>query len=270
MAIFVNILAWTLLLLGGILLPFIPGAYDPLAATLSVSATTMAFGSLLVVPVGLMWLLTGREYASAKGALIIATLLTVGVALATAAGGSLTAAAAMFATAIAWAARLWRRAGAAQRIGAHLPRAVPTAVITIPLVMIGARWTLAEPAAAWSRDRVIGNAVPMIADIERFRERTGAYPVAISSVHPDYLPGVLGVERYRYEPSGEAYNLYFEHPSPTLGVQEIVMYNPRGEQDISSHAIDLLQLSPEDIRRQRGYFTTQELRQSGWRRFLFD
>ena len=29
------------------------------------------------------------------------------------------------------------------------------------------------------------------------------------------------------------------------------MYNPRGEQDISRHAFELLQLSPEEIRRQR-------------------
>jgi hypothetical protein len=40
-----------------------------------------------------------------------------------------------------------------------------------------------------------------------FHERTGAYPAAISSVWPDYHPGVIGVERYRYEPSGKAYNL---------------------------------------------------------------
>ena len=48
------------------------------------------------------------------------------------------------------------------------------------------------------------------------------------------------------------------------------MYNPRGEQDISSHAMDLLQLSPDDIRRQRGYFAAHNLSQTGWRRFLFD
>jgi hypothetical protein len=53
-------------------------------------------------------------------------------------------------------------------------------------------------------------------------------------------------------------------------VREIVMYNPRGEQDISGHAFDLLQLSPEEIRRQRGYFASYDLPQAGWRRFLFD
>ena len=47
------------------------------------------------------------------------------------------------------------------------------------------------------------------------------------------------------------------------------MYNPRGEQDISRHAFELLQLSPEEIRRQRGYFAAYDLPQIGWRRFLF-
>jgi hypothetical protein len=83
-------------------------------------------------------------------------------------------------------------------------------------------------------------------------------------------PGIIGIERYRYEPSGDGYNLYFEHPTTNLAVREIVMYNPRGEQDISSHAFDLLQLSPEEIRRQRGSFASYNLPQAGWRRFLFD
>ena len=123
----------------------------------------------------------------------------------------------------------------------------------VPLVAMAVRTAVAGSAAAWSRDRVIANAGQIISDIERFRERTGAYPVAISSVWPDYHAGIIGIECYRYEPSGKGYNLYFEHPSTNLAAREIVMYNPRGEQDISSHAFDLLQLSPEEIRRQRGY-----------------
>ena len=151
-----------------------------------------------------------------------------------------------------------------------VPDAVPIALIVVPLAAAAVRMVLAGSAAAWSRDRAIANSAEIISDIERFRERTGAYPVAITSVWPDYHPGIIGIERYRYEPSGEGYNLYFEHPSLNLAVREIVMYNPRGEQDISSHAVDLLQLNPEEIRRQRGYFASYDLPQAGWRRFLFD
>ena len=119
-------------------------------------------------------------------------------------------------------------------------------------------------------DRAIANAAGILEDIERYRQRTGAYPVAIQSLVPDYHPDVIGIERYRYEPNGEAFNLYFEAPSSDFATQFIVMYNPRGEQDFSSHAFDLLQLSPEDIRRQRGYFASEALPQPGWKVFLFD
>ena len=90
------------------------------------------------------------------------------------------------------------------------------------------------------------------------------------SLWPDYQPGIIRIERYRYEPSGATYNIYFEQPSTDPATREIVMYNPRGEQDSSSHAFDLLQLSPEQIRQQRGYFASQALAQAKWRRFLFD
>jgi hypothetical protein len=262
----------TAVLVGAILLPFVPGSYDPLATTLSAAATAMAFGSLLLVPIGVVWLIFSRAgYVPSKLALIVAAVVALGVALAIAAGDhSLSAAAAVLVAAMTCAARLWRRVHVAQANGVSLPRTVPMALITVPLTVVAATMTLAEPAAAWSRNRVIANATAIIADIERFRERTGSYPVALSALHPDYLPGTMGVERYRYEPSGQTYNVYFEHSATSPGVQEIVMYNPRREQDISSHTIDLLQLSAEDIRRQRGYFAAHDLERAGWRRFLFD
>jgi hypothetical protein len=48
------------------------------------------------------------------------------------------------------------------------------------------------------------------------------------------------------------------------------MYNPRGQQDFSTHAADLLQLSREEIRRQRGYFASHDLPRAKWKRFLFN
>jgi hypothetical protein len=238
--------------------------------SLSAAATGVAFAGLLLVPIGVTWLISSRGYALAKLALVVATLVAAGAALATAANGSMAAGGGMLAACVAWLIRLWWRVGAARTAGVELSRAVPIALIVVPLATVAARMALTGYVAAWSRDRAMVNASEIIADIERFRERTGAYPVSISSVWPDYHPGIIGIERYRYEPSGEGYNLYFEHPSTNLAVREIVMYNSRGEQDISSHAFDLLQLSPEDIRRQRGYFASYDLPHTGWKRFLFD
>jgi hypothetical protein len=252
------------------LLPFLPGRYDPLAADLSLAATVVAFVSLLLMPVGAAWLVSGRGYALARVALVVSELVAAGAALAMAATGSAAAAVFFGAACVVWIVRLWRRVGTARTNSEQLPRAVPVALILVPLVATGLRMTLVESVAVWGRDRVIANAAAIITDIERFRQRTGTYPVAINSVVPDYLPGIIGVERYRYEPNGEAFNLYFEHPPTDFGAREIVMYNPRGEQDFSSHAVDLLELSAEEIRRQRGYFASHALPQANWKRFLFD
>ena len=267
---FIRMVLWIALLAGAMLLPFLPGRHDPLAMSLSAAATGVAFGGLLLVPIGVAWLISSRGYAPAKLALVVATLVAAGAALATAANGSIAAGVVVLAAWVIWLVHLWRRLGAARTAGAGLAGAVPIALIVVPLAALAVRTALAGPVAAWSRDRAIANAAQIISDIEQFRERTAAYPVAISSVWPDYHPGIIGIERYRYERSGEGYNLYFEHPSTNLAVREIVMYNPRGEQDFSSHAFDLLQLSPEAIRRQRGYFASYDLPQAGWRRFLFD
>ena len=266
----IHIALWIALLVCAMLLPFLPGRHDPLALSLSAMATGVAFGGLLLVPIGVAWLIFGRGYALAKLALVVATLVAAGSGLATAALGSMAAGVVMLAAWVTWLVHLWRRVGAARKAGVVLARAVPIGLIVVPLAAMAVRMALAGSVAAWSRDRVIVNAAEIISDIDGFRERTGAYPVAIGSVWPDYHPGIIGVERFRYEPNVSAYNLYFEHPSTNLAVREIVMYNPRGEQDISSHAFDLLRLSPEEIRRQRGSFASYDLPQAGWRRFLFD
>jgi hypothetical protein len=267
---FIRIGLWIVLLVSAMLLPFLPGRHDPLAATLAASATGVSFGSLLLVPIGVVWLMSTRGYGLAKAALIVGTIVAAGAALVTAANGSMAAAAVVLAASVAWLITLRRRVASAQTNGTTLARSVAVALIVVPLAATAARVALVGSASVWSRDRAMANSAEIIRDIERFRERTGAYPVAINSLWPDYHPGSIGIDRYRYEPNGEAYNLYFEHPSTDFAAREIVMYNPRGEQDFSSHAFDLLQLSPEQIRQQRGYFASETLRQAKWKRFLFD
>jgi hypothetical protein len=267
---FIRIALWIVLLVGGMLLPFLPGGHDPLAATLSAAATGVSFCSLLLVPIGVVWLTSARGFGPAGAALTVATIVAAGTALVTAASESIAAAVIVLAMSVAWLIHLWRRVRSARINGATLRRSVPVALIVVPIVTVAARITLFKPAAVWSRNRAIANTAEIIRDIERFRERTGAYPVALNSLWPDYRPGIIGIDRYRYEPNGQAYNLYFEHPSSDFAAREIVMYNPRDEQDFSSHAFDLLQLSPEQIRQQRGYFTSEQLPQPRWRRFLFD
>ena len=220
------------------------------------------------MPIAATWRVRPRP-AGAKAALVVATVVVAAAGVTAAAVGSISAGAIVAAGWLACVGRLWRKASAVN-VSAAGTRTLPMALIAVPLVAVVARVALVPIAATAGRDRAIANAAGILDDIERFRQRTGRYPSAIQSLEPDYHPDVIGIERYRYEPSGEAFNLYFEAPSTDLATRLIVMYNPRGEQDFSSHACDLLQLSPEEIRRQRGYFASETLPQPGWKVFLFD
>jgi hypothetical protein len=254
----------------GTLLPFLPGRYDPFAVPISAGATALAFGGLLLVPIGVAWLALGRPHAMARAALAVVTLVVAVAATLTAAVGSIAGAALLLAGWLVCLVRGWRRVGTARAAGVALSHAVPIALIVVPTVSVAVRLTLVGVASTWSREHAIASAAPILADIERFRARTGAYPPALNSLASDYDPGVVGIERYGYEPSGESFNLYFEAVPTDFATEEIVMYNPRGEADFSSHDADLLQLAPDDIRRQRGYFASHDLPQRGWKRFFFD
>lgn len=265
----IRIAFWILILVSATLLPFLPGRHDPLATPFAVAAAVASFGGLLLVPIGVVWLFVGRAYAAARIAVGVVALI-VFAASAAMATGTLIAGAAILAVGVTRLVHLWRAVSAAQARPAPLPRAVPVGLIVIPLMTTAAILALLEPLATWSRDQAMRNAAEFITAVERFRARTGAYPVALNSLWPDYHPGIIGIDRYRYEPSGDAYNLYFEHPATSLGAREIVMYNPKGEQDFSSHVLDLLEFSPEQIRRARGHFASERLPAPGWKRFRFD
>src|SRR5690348_14634122 len=87
---------WIVLLPSAMLLPFLPGRHDPLVISLSAAATVVAFGSLLLVLVGVAWLMSSRGYVPARLGLVVTTLIATGAALATASTGSMTAAVFLF------------------------------------------------------------------------------------------------------------------------------------------------------------------------------
>ena len=142
---------------------------------------------------------------------------------------------------------------------------VPIAVLLLQLVMAG-------PATEFSRSRAIRNSAWLIADIEQYRAEHGRYPASLLSVWEDYLPGLIGIKEYHYEASGEAYNLFFEHSNFRFGTREFVMYNPRDEQAMTSHKMDLLQLTPEELvlDRSRGHYAVHDAPHPHWKYFWFD
>jgi hypothetical protein len=96
---FFRIALWIVLLVSAMLLPFLPGRHDPLAASLSMSAVVVCFGGLLLIPIGVVWLTFARRYAAAKAALVVAALVA-GAALLAVANGSLAAGAGLLATCV--------------------------------------------------------------------------------------------------------------------------------------------------------------------------
>jgi hypothetical protein len=110
----------------------------------------------------------------------------------------------------------------------------------------------------------------MIADIERYRASRGRYPPSVLSVWEGYSPSLIGIDRYHYEPSGDSFNLVFEQAAWVFGTREFVVYNPRGEQVMTSHAMDILQFTPERLERARGYYAVRAASHPHWKCFWFD
>ncbi len=128
------------------------------------------------------------------------------------------------------------------------------------------------PAIEFSRSRAIRNSARLIADIEQYRAVHGRYPESLLSVWEDYVPGVIGIKEYHYEPSGDAYNLFFEQFALQFGTREFVMYNPRDQQVMTSHKMDLLQLTPQELalEQSRGHYAVHDAPHPHWKYFWFD
>src|SRR5262245_48970604 len=62
---------------------------------------------------------------------------------------------------------------------------------------------------------------------------------------------------------------FFEHLSFRLGTREFVVYNPRDEQVMTSHNMDLLQRTGE-LGLRRGYYAVHDTPHPHWKYFLFD
>ena len=259
------------------ILPFLPGRYDSAAAPLSLMAQLFGkVGPLLILP-GVLWLIMDRRpwssrarhairifalFVSAFVCLVLTLVIVESIVF-----GVLTLAAGAYLMARFLRYVMERRSETTSRRSA-----LPAYMIVVPLGVTLIQLSIADPITEFSRDRAIRNSADLIADIERHRVANGRYPLSSLSVWPDYKPSIVGIREYRYEPFGDAYNVVFELPSFTFGTRELVVYNPRDEQAISSHAMDVMQLSPEALAldRTRGHYAVHVARQPHWKYVWFD
>lgn len=262
----------TALILGGTLLPFVPGEYDPAAVPLSVMLQFVAFPALLLVPVGL--LLAASRYSPGLAAKQ-RVLFTLAVLAASVVWAAASLAAFLFSTILSgfvaalgigllMVVRRWHR-GATRLIPA-----IGMYFIVVPVAVIALQYALIPKGIEFSRSRAIRNSQELIADVERYHTANGRFPVSLLAMRPDYKPAVIGIEKYHYEPNGHSYNVFFEQLAYQFGTQEIVMYNPRNEHQATAHAMDILQYPLEQLNRARGYYAVHDTRHPQWKLFWFD
>lgn len=275
----IRIAAIILAILACSFLPFLPGGYDGLAVTLSLMAQVFGVASLLLIPIGALWLIyefrqktsgLARRYYFGLAALIAASLVAALVALSAFATFSLLLG---VITLVLWSYAVIRllpelkRLKTAERASFH---PAPLYLVCIPVIIALVQWTLIPQAVTFSRNYAIRQSATLINDIEGYHQANGRYPASLAALHPDYKPGVIGIEQYRYEPYGNAYNLYFEQFTYQIGAREIVMYNKLDEHQFPSHAMDILQWTPEQLRSRKAYFSLQDTTSPHWTYFWFD
>jgi hypothetical protein len=259
-------------------LPFLPGSYDNLAVALSEMAHLFGIVGLLLVPIGLLWLaadrssrLTQRRHVFPLLALLASTLVWLSLYLGAVIHSGLVLACAVVLLWLVLLRKTWLifRRGSETADRASV---LPFYLIVVPVVVALVQFALVERAVEFSRNRAILNSAPLIAAIEEYRTRNGHYPTSLLAEWPDYLPRVIGISQYHYQPHGDAYNLVFEQFNYRFGTRAFVVYNPRNEQVMTAHARDILEFTPEQlvVERTRGHYSQHDLPQPNWKVFMFD
>jgi hypothetical protein len=261
----------------GIFLPFIPGDYDYFAVGLSGIFQFAAFASLFLVPVGLTWWIVNfikgkTDETSSKHPIYFRKITLAIIAiiiLAAALGAFITHN--RFSAIIILILGVYVFSKSRNNMNhqiATYSKVIPYYLFIIPLTVFIIRIAFIEKAKNYTTNFVIKQSEQLIQDIEAYKEANGHYPISLQSTIEDYKPAISGIERFHYELSGDAYNLYFEQISDLIGTQEIVMYNKLDEQEMTVHNQDLLRIAPENIF--RGYHKVVELPNPHWKVFYFD
>lgn len=252
------------------ILPYLPGRFDASAATLSVLAQVAAYASVLLVPIGTAWVIRRRSaWVCSRLALITVGIIGLVIVLVAAAFHQLALGVILSAIVTVYASWVHGRIRPIAREASSFDHIAPC-LVAVPIVLIAFRTAAVPQAAQWSRDRAIRHSAPLIAEIEAFRTRRGFYPISLQSLHGDVPTGVVGLERFYYEPNGEAYNLYFVRPHIQIDAIEVVMFNSLGEHRFASHELDLLQYDGAELGLRRGDRRQTPLPDPQWVSILLD
>lgn len=282
---FIRITVISVVVLTCMFLPFLPGSYDGLAVTLSTIAQLFAVTSLLLLPIGLVWLFyeigkqrkkdqpsaqKNRSHQLATITFVTACIATAAIPIGAFANDQRSFAVITLLLCLYVLNLFFRNLKKMKQTTTGQFNLIPFYLICIPIVITLTQFLFLAKAVEFSRNHVINQSKTLIQDIESYYQTNGHYPVSMLSVWKDYKPSIIGVKQYHYEPNGKAYNLYFEQFSNSFGTREFVMYNKLDEHEMTSHDMDLLQFSGAQLNMQRGYYGKYDLPQPHWKYFRFD
>lgn len=252
------------------------------------SAQLIGVVGLLFVPIGVLWLAyelrthgrigrnephTDKRSRLAVAALVTGCVVVAILVLAAVVGERLSFGILLLALSLYALSRLIPAVRQMKSTEDERFNAIPVYLIVIPIAVLILQLLLAAPATEFSRNRAIAASALMLAEIEAHRAAHGQYPETMLGINKDYHPSVLGIERYEYARRGNAYNVVFEQPLFVLqefGARELVVYHPRDEHVILSHAVWNLVWTPEEAARRQGWFAEHETGHQHWKYFWFD
>jgi hypothetical protein len=277
------------LILVCVIYPFFPGAYDGLAMTLSTMAQTFGvLGVLLIGPVGVLWLayelrvqarrkrhiqVRARRYYFALASVIASSIVAAVVSLVAFAVGGSSFGILTFALWLYIVSRLIPGRKLLRSVESEKLNPAPLYLVFIPIAVLLCQLTFAAPATEFSRNRAIAGAAELINGIEEYHGRHGRYPTHLSAVWKDYHPSVVGIDKFHYAPSGDAYSLFFEQPRfllDNIGTREFVVYNKLEEHFMISHTAWILRSTPEELETRQGWYAVHHASSPHWRYFWFD
>jgi hypothetical protein len=258
--------------------PFLPGRFDPLAGPLAMAVQLYSLLGLVASGVAAGWLgralrLGGKAGAGPWARAYVYVSGGTGILLAVLLGFAVSRWMGLLAIGLlAFGMHRALRRLALSPAWVNQPRSAVLPALFAPF-LCGMQLVLMQPLTDWSRHQAIDHSAPLIAEIGRYRDRTGHYPLSLNALNLDYAPGIAGIERYHYTYDGDTYTLYFQQPTffpDRVGTRVMVAYCPDDRHLMMSHDSWHMLLPPEQVHTIQGWYESQPAGPAHWRVFYFD
>ena|SRR5688572_2497259 len=248
-----KLIALNLLIIVCMILPFLPGPYDKLSYGLSGAAQLTGFAGLLLVPIGVLWLIQeikkiagnnrplnnwSNGYYFAITAICICTFISLVLVLMLLVVVGLSAAAIGLAIIIFTIYKLSFIISNLKQRESKSFNAAPLYLLSTPIIAFAVYTFLLGPVSNYGRSYAIKQGEKLVDAIESYYTRQGIYPESIESLYYHYpvpKPSVIGIDEFRYERNGNAYNISFIQWQHVGATEEIVMYNKNDEHNVKGH-----------------------------------